>query len=82
MYAVVELKYDEGKRLIVRRKWILNSKKIYNKTDDEFCYWSDNFEDSPEQMKCEYAQKFTGKPSLFKVFVIKLAGKMNWPIIC
>lgn len=74
MFAVIELKYDEGKIFVVKKKWILNSKERYNKTDDEFCFWSNNFEDSPDQMKCEYSKKFTGEPALFKVFVIKLTG--------
>lgn len=71
---MVELKYDEGKVVIVKHKWMLKQKKIYNKTDDEFCYWSNNLEDSLEDMKCEYSPKFTGEPALFKVFVIKLTG--------
>lgn len=71
---MVELKYDEGKAVIVHRKWILKPKKFYNKTDDAFCYWSNNLEDSPEDMNCEYSSKFTGHPALYKVFVIKLAG--------
>lgn len=75
-YAVVELKYDEGKVVIVKRKWILKWKKKYIKTDDEFCYWCTNLDDSPDDMKCEYSEKFTGEPALFKVFVITLAGEV------
>lgn len=73
---MLELKYDEGKVEIVKHKWILFPKKTYSKTDDEFCYWSNNFEDSLEDMKCEYSRKFTGEPALFKVFVLKLTGEI------
>ena len=72
---MIELKYDEGKVFTVRRKWILHQKQQYNKTDDVFCYWSNDLEASSEEMmKYEYSKKFTGEPALFKVFVVKLAG--------
>lgn len=77
MYAVVELKYDKGKLLLAKKVWLLKQQKVYNKTEDVFCYWSPDLNDSVEDIQSEYFQKFTGEPGLFKVFVIKLAGKSN-----
>lgn len=74
MFAVVELKYDIGKLLLARKDWILTKKKVYSKTEDVFCYWYSDLNDTIENMKCDYSEMFTGEPGLFKVFVVKLAG--------
>lgn len=75
MYAVIELKYDKGKILLAKKLWLLKQQKVYNKTEDVFCYWSPDLNDSKEDIKAEYMKTFTGEPGLFKVFVLKLAGK-------
>lgn len=77
MYAVLELKYDKGKILLGKKKWILKQQKAYNKTEDVFSYWSPDLNDSVEDINGDYLKTFTGEPGLFKVFVIKLAGKSN-----
>lgn len=74
MAAVVELKYEQGKMLIVPVDRIINFKKRFSKTQDFLCYWTANMKDNPEEMECGYALKFTGEPSLFKVFIVKLFG--------
>lgn len=74
MFAVIELKYDKGKVLLAKKAWLLKQQKCYNKTDDVFCYWSPDLNDTVEKMNCEYALEYSGEPGLFKVFVIKLAG--------
>lgn len=74
MFAVVELKYEQGKMLVVKTDRIINFKKRFNKTQDFLFYWTANMQDNPEEMECGYAIKFTGEPSLFKVFIIKLTG--------
>lgn len=75
MYAVVELKYDEGKTFVAPIHRILNYKPKFNKTDDFLFYWSSNLQDSADQIECGYSMKFTGDPSLFKVFILKVASK-------
>lgn len=74
-HAVVELKYESGKFLIVKANWIMNLKPNFNKTDDFFCYWSPDYEDNPELGECGYSKTFNGLPSLFKVFVSHLTCK-------
>lgn len=76
LYGVVELKYEIGKRVIVKTEWITDFKQKYTKTQDFFCYWSPDLEDSPELEKCGYSKTFTGLPSLFKVFIVHLTSKL------
>lgn len=73
-FAVVEMKYDEGKTFIVQIAWLLNFTNKYNKTDDFLCFISTNLEDDID-LESGYSVKFNGQPSLFKVFVLKLTGQ-------
>lgn len=74
MFAVVELKYDEGKKLVVSVDRIIGFKPKFSKTEAFLCYWTYNMHDKVEELECGYALKFTGNPSIFKVFIIKLTG--------
>lgn len=75
MLAVIELKHDPGIRLIAQKDWIINFKNKFNLTDTFLCYWSANLNDSVDNLECGYSKKFTGEPSLFKVFILKVVGK-------
>lgn len=74
-YAVIELKYEKGKHLIVKTDWIIDFKPKHNKTQDIFCYWTPDFNDNPRIKDCNYSKAFNGLPSLFKVFVVHLTSK-------
>lgn len=71
---MVELKYDQGKMVVVSVVRIINFNQKFKKTDDFLCYWTPDMNANPEELECGYAIKFTGSPSIYKVFIIQLAG--------
>lgn len=74
-FAVVELKYVQGKTYIVPISWIRKFKQKFSRTESFLCYISVTISDVPD-FEAEYRkEEFNGTAGIYKVFVLKVTSK-------